>query len=58
MADGVVRRQVEVGVPRWTYPLTDELADFGGVQSALTMRVRQMGQRMPLGIPAVATMTM
>jgi len=58
MADGVVVRQVEIGVPRWTYPLTDELADFGSVQSALTIRVRQMGQRMPLGIPAVATMTM
>lgn len=57
MADGVVRRQAEVDEPRWIYPLADELADFGSAQNEIAIRVRQMGQRMPLGIPAEAVVT-
>lgn len=57
MSGAEVKRLVEISAAAWTYPLADEIADFGSPQTELTIRVRQMGQRMPLGLPAVATMT-
>ncbi len=49
-----VRRMVEVTEPAFTYPAADEIADFGGIQSSLSLRVRQMGRAVPLGVPAEA----
>ncbi|EHS51706.1 gene transfer agent (GTA) protein [Rhizobium sp. PDO1-076] len=49
-----VRRQLEVAAPRWTYPQLAESADFGGRQSALALRVAQIG-RLSAGIAAEAT---
>ena len=50
----IVRRMVEVTEPAFTYPAADEIADFGGIQSSLSLRVRQMGRAVPLGVPAEA----
>ncbi|KAA0698112.1 hypothetical protein DTW90_14550 [Neorhizobium sp. P12A] len=55
--NGAVIRQVEVTQPTWLYSAADELADFGAKQSRLQVIVAQMGQRVPLGIPAVAIVT-
>ena len=55
LSGSAVKRQAEVTSATWTYPQANELADFGSLQTALTVRVRQMGQRIPLGLPAVAT---
>ncbi|NLS02869.1 hypothetical protein HGP14_05720 [Rhizobium sp. P32RR-XVIII] len=55
LSGDVVKRQADVTAATWTYLQADELADFGSLQTALTIRVRQMGQRMPLGLPAMAT---
>jgi hypothetical protein len=52
------RRTAEVDGPRWTYAPADEIADFGTLQEALSVRVRQMGQRVPLGLPATARLTL
>lgn len=54
----VVRRMTEVGAPRWTYAPADEIADFGTRQEALSVRIRQMGQRVPLGLPALARLVL
>lgn len=45
-----VLRLVEVGEAGFTYPAADELADFGGAQTALGIRVRQLG-RLAAGLP-------
>ncbi len=54
---GEVLRQAEVTEPKWLYPAADELADFGTVQAQLEVSISQMGQRVPLGIAAMATVT-
>ncbi|KAB1112733.1 hypothetical protein F4V89_14995 [Neorhizobium galegae] len=55
LLDGtIVRRSVEVTEPAFTYPAADEIADFGGIRSSLSLRVRQMGRAVPLGVPAEA----
>lgn len=48
----VVIRAVDVETPEWTYPLADEVLDFGGRQASLAVTVRQIGERVPLGMPA------
>jgi hypothetical protein len=55
VAGGAPLRRVEVTAPGWLYPLADELADFGTPQASISLRVTQMGQRVPLGIPGSAT---
>ncbi|MFB9951337.1 glycoside hydrolase/phage tail family protein [Rhizobium puerariae] len=50
----VVRRAVEVTEPAFLYPAADEIADFGSIQASLSLRIRQMGRGVPLGIPADA----
>ncbi|PZM17078.1 baseplate multidomain protein megatron [Rhizobium tubonense] len=52
-----VLRQVEVTGPAWRYAAADEISDFGERQTQLQIRIYQMGQRIPLGIPAVALVT-
>lgn len=48
-----VRRAVEVGEARFVYPQAQELADFGGLQASIRVRVRQLG-RVAEGITAEA----
>jgi hypothetical protein len=53
LLDGaIVRRRVEVTEPVFTYAVADEIADFGRPQSNLSLRIRQMGRAVPLGLPA------
>lgn len=52
---GSVRRSVEVTEPAFTYPAADEIADFGASRPSLSLRVRQLGRAVPLGIPAETT---
>jgi hypothetical protein len=47
----------EVDRSEWTYLQADETADFGGRQVSLSVRIRQVGERIPLGIPAKATLS-
>lgn len=49
-----VRRTIEVGEAVWLYAANQELADFGAAQSVLSVRVRQLGRAVPLGIAARA----
>ncbi|MFC6445536.1 baseplate multidomain protein megatron [Shinella zoogloeoides] len=53
-----VVRSVETGAPSYAYPAADELADFGAPQAALSIRVRQLGRAVPLGLPAEATLSL
>jgi hypothetical protein len=48
-----VLRVVEVAEAGFTYPVADELADFGGAQTVLGIRVRQLG-RLAAGLPLEA----
>jgi hypothetical protein len=48
-----VLRVVEISEPRFTYPAAAELADFGSAQTALRLRVRQLG-RLAAGLPLAA----
>lgn len=50
-----VSRMVEVGEPAWTYAAADEQSDFGQAQTALAIRVRQLG-RLAAGLPLQATL--
>ena len=49
-----VRRAVEVTQPSYRYAGADELSDFGAAQQSLSIRVRQLGRKVPLGLPAQA----
>ncbi|KQV32622.1 hypothetical protein ASC97_03390 [Rhizobium sp. Root1203] len=57
MDGATVVRVAEVDRSEWTYPRADETADFGGRQVSLSVRIRQVGERIPLGIPAKATLS-
>ncbi|MGQ2970570.1 MAG: baseplate multidomain protein megatron [Allorhizobium sp.] len=48
-----VLRVVEVGEAGFTYPVAVELADFGGAQTVLGIRARQLG-RLAAGLPLEA----
>jgi hypothetical protein len=54
--DGSVARSLTVSAPDAVYAGADEIADFGTVQTALTIRIRQKGARVALGLPAVSTL--
>lgn len=49
-------RVAEVTSPAFDYE--DEAADFGGPLSSLTVEVRQFGERVALGLPARATLSL
>ncbi|MDP3523292.1 MAG: glycoside hydrolase TIM-barrel-like domain-containing protein, partial [Hoeflea sp.] len=51
-----VVRTAEAESPHWLYPAGDEIADFGAVQAALTLRVAQAGRRVPWGVARRATL--
>ncbi|MCL6652237.1 hypothetical protein A6R70_08055 [Agrobacterium rubi] len=52
----VVRRTIEVSETACLYATSDEVTDFGAAQATLSVRVRQLGRAVPLGIPASATL--
>jgi hypothetical protein len=58
LAGAAVVREVEVTSAAWVYSAGDELADFGSAQTALSLRIAQMGQRVPLGIAATAVVAL
>ncbi|MFP5075723.1 glycoside hydrolase/phage tail family protein [Rhizobium sp. YIM 134829] len=45
-------RRAETTAPRYLYASADELADFGTRQATLSLRVRQRGRVVSLGLPA------
>ncbi|WP_035529718.1 hypothetical protein, partial [Hoeflea sp. BAL378] len=51
-----ILRTAEADGAHWLYPAADELADFGAVQAALTIRVAQAGRRIPWGVARTATL--
>ena len=52
---GATRRSLEVAAPQLLYSAAQEIADFGGPQPALAVRIRQLGRAVPLGLPAMAS---
>jgi hypothetical protein len=58
LAGASVVRSVETSTPAYTYLAADELADFGTAQATLSIRVRQLGRAIPLGLPAHAILTL
>ena len=55
LSGATVKRTVAVAAPVWIYPQADELADFGALQSALSVRIAQAGLAVPFGIAREAT---
>ena len=55
LAGAAVRRTAEVGAARFVYPQAMELADFGGLQASIRVRVRQLG-RVAEGIASEAVL--
>lgn len=51
---GTVRRAVEVPEPFWLYPAGDELTDFPQLRDHISVRVRQLGRAVPLGVVSQA----
>jgi hypothetical protein len=58
LSGAVPVRTVETAAPSHAYTAAEELADFGAAQEALTIRVRQLGRAIPLGLPAEATLVL
>jgi len=52
-----VVRQVEVSASQWNYASADELADFGSLQTEMTLRVSQGGSFVPWGVPRTQTLS-
>ena len=57
LAGEAVRRSVEVTATAFIYAAADELADFGAPQASLSLRVRQLGRAVPLGMAGEKTIT-
>lgn len=55
---GSVVRSATVNAPEYLYASALELADFSSPVSAIAFRVRQIGSRVPLGIPAEALVSL
>jgi hypothetical protein len=53
---GTVKRSAETVEPLFTYSAANEAADFGGSLSVISVRVRQVGAKVALGIPAQASL--
>jgi len=56
LAGETVLRSVETGAPGHLYAAADEIADFGAPQAEISIRVRQIGRAVPLGLPARAAL--
>jgi hypothetical protein len=51
-----VRRTADVSEPFWFYPATAELTDFPALRDHISVRVRQLGRAVPLGVAAQAVL--
>ncbi|MFK3778269.1 glycoside hydrolase/phage tail family protein [Agrobacterium sp. NPDC089420] len=51
---GAVKRTAEVLEPFWLYPAAAELTDFPALRDHISVRVRQLGRAVPLGVVAQA----
>ncbi len=51
-----VRRTAEVSEPFWLYPKAGELTDFPTLRDHISVRVRQLGRAVPLGVAAHAVL--
>ncbi len=51
-----VRRTAEVSEPFWLYPKAGELTDFPTLRDHISVRVRQLGRAVPLGVAAQAVL--
>ena len=51
-----VRRTADVSEPFWLYPATAELTDFPALRDHISVRVRQLGRAVPLGVAAQAVL--
>ena len=49
-----VKRMAEVSEPLWFYPVAAELTDFPVLRDHISVRVRQLGRAVPLGVAAQA----
>ncbi|MBO0134565.1 baseplate multidomain protein megatron [Agrobacterium burrii] len=49
-----VKRMAEVSEPLWFYPAAAELTDFPILRDHISVRVRQLGRAVPLGVAAQA----
>jgi hypothetical protein len=58
LSGSTVIRRVETASPAFTYAAASELADFGTAQTAIRIRVRQLGRAVPLGVAAEADLTL
>jgi hypothetical protein len=58
LSDDVVVRTMEVSDASCLYAANDEVADFGMTQQTLSVRVRQLGRAVPLGIAANARLSL
>ncbi|PTM98661.1 phage tail protein [Mycoplana dimorpha] len=56
LADGAIVRSVETDRTFLDYAVADEIADFGAAQSAITIRVRQLGLSVRDGVAAQRTL--
>jgi hypothetical protein len=52
LSGGSPIRTIEVASPAFDYAGAEEVADFGAPQAILTIRVRQLGRKVPLGLAA------
>ncbi|MBB5537401.1 hypothetical protein GGD55_004117 [Rhizobium giardinii] len=55
---GTVRRAVDVSEPVFDYLPGSQIADFGATRTALSVRVRQKGQKVALGVAAQAVLNL
>lgn len=55
---GAVKRSADVSEPVFDYAPELEIEDFGGPQTALSVRVRQRGERIAFGLPAQALLSL
>lgn len=53
-----VLRSVDTTTAAFTYSISSELSDFGAPQTTISIRVRQLGRAVLLGLPARATITL
>lgn len=47
-------RRIEMGVAEFLYSASDQIDDFGSLAGAMTVRLCQLGRKVPLGIPLTA----
>ncbi|QQM29217.1 glycoside hydrolase/phage tail family protein [Martelella lutilitoris] len=57
-AGATLLRSIETALPQWLYPEVDQLADFGASATHFSLRLRQLGRKVPLGTALVRTFSL